>query len=47
MHGVFVPELEFDIDAEAERLRAIMDEIGCVNLFLSEGAGRRHRSSPR
>jgi diphosphate-dependent phosphofructokinase len=39
VHGVFVPELEFDIDAEAERLRAIMDEIGCVNLFVSEGAG--------
>jgi len=39
VHGVFVPELQFDIDAEAERLRAIMDEIGCVNLFVSEGAG--------
>jgi pyrophosphate--fructose-6-phosphate 1-phosphotransferase len=39
VHGVFVPELEFDIDAEADRLRAIMDEIGCVNLFVSEGAG--------
>ena len=24
-----------------ERLRAVMDEIGCVNLFLSEGAGVR------
>src|SRR3954447_15834209 len=31
VHGVFVPELQFDIDAEAERLRTIMDEIGCVN----------------
>ena len=39
VHGVFVPELEFDIDAEAERLRGVMDEIGCVNLFVSEGAG--------
>jgi pyrophosphate--fructose-6-phosphate 1-phosphotransferase len=39
IHGVYVPEAELDIDAEAERLRAIMDEIGCVNLFLSEGAG--------
>ena len=29
---------EFD-DAEATRLRSIMDEIGCVNIFLSEGAG--------
>jgi pyrophosphate--fructose-6-phosphate 1-phosphotransferase len=39
VHGVFVPELEFDIDAEADRLRGIMDAIGCVNLFVSEGAG--------
>ncbi|MEJ2578663.1 MAG: pyrophosphate--fructose-6-phosphate 1-phosphotransferase [Kineosporiaceae bacterium] len=39
VHAVFVPELDFDIAAEAERLRGIMDEIGCVNIFLSEGAG--------
>lgn len=39
VHGVYVPELSFDIAAEAERLRAIMDETGCVNVFLSEGAG--------
>ncbi|MBZ5736778.1 pyrophosphate--fructose-6-phosphate 1-phosphotransferase [Nocardioides mangrovi] len=39
IHGVYVPELDFDIAAEAERLKAIMDETGCVNLFLSEGAG--------
>lgn len=39
VHGVFVPELPIDIAAEAVRLRAVMDEIGCVNLFLSEGAG--------
>ena len=39
VHGVYVPELDLDIAAEAERLRAIMDETGCVNLFLSEGAG--------
>ncbi len=39
VHAVFVPEQHIDIDAEAERLRAIMDEIGCVNIFLSEGAG--------
>ena len=34
-----MPELALDIDAEAERLRAVMDEQGCVNIFLSEGAG--------
>jgi diphosphate-dependent phosphofructokinase len=39
VHAVFVPELSFDIAAEAERLKAVMDEIGCVNIFLSEGAG--------
>ena len=39
VHAVFVPELSFDIAAEAKRLRAVMDEAGCVNIFLSEGAG--------
>ncbi len=39
VHGVFVPELGFDIDAEADRLRGVMDQLGCVNLFVSEGAG--------
>ncbi|MBD0292821.1 MAG: pyrophosphate--fructose-6-phosphate 1-phosphotransferase, partial [Jiangellaceae bacterium] len=39
VHGVYVPEAGVDIDAEAERLRRVMDQIGCVNLFLSEGAG--------
>ncbi|GAA1866274.1 pyrophosphate--fructose-6-phosphate 1-phosphotransferase [Myceligenerans crystallogenes] len=39
IHAVFLPELEIDIDAEAKRLRAIMDEQGNVNIFLSEGAG--------
>ncbi len=39
VHAVFVPEMGFDIAAEAERLIGVMDEIGCVNIFLSEGAG--------
>ena len=39
VHAVYVPELSFDIEAEAARLRAAMDEHGCVNIFLSEGAG--------
>ncbi|MCV2396467.1 pyrophosphate--fructose-6-phosphate 1-phosphotransferase [Actinotalea sp. M2MS4P-6] len=39
VHAVFLPELALDIDAEAERLRGVMDEIGNVNIFLSEGAG--------
>ncbi|MGO1318518.1 MAG: pyrophosphate--fructose-6-phosphate 1-phosphotransferase, partial [Cellulomonadaceae bacterium] len=32
-------ELALDIEAEAARLRTVMDEIGNVNIFLSEGAG--------
>ncbi|WP_169165258.1 pyrophosphate--fructose-6-phosphate 1-phosphotransferase [Cellulomonas taurus] len=39
IHAVFVPEAKIDIDAEAARLRTIMDEQGNVNIFLSEGAG--------
>ena len=39
IHGVFLPELALDIDAEAARLKGVMDELGNVNIFLSEGAG--------
>ncbi len=39
VHAVFIPEMEIDIKQEAQRLRAIMDEHDCVNIFLSEGAG--------
>ncbi len=39
IHAVFVPELAIDLTAEAARLKQIMDETGCVNIFLSEGAG--------
>ena len=39
VHGVFIPERPFDIAEEAKRLRSIMDEQDCVNLFISEGAG--------
>ena len=34
-----MPELDIDLAAEATRLRAVMDELGNVNIFLSEGAG--------
>lgn len=37
--GLFIPELAIDIEAEADRLRAWMDEHDAVNIFLSEGAG--------
>ena len=39
VHGVYVPERAFDIAAEADRLRALMDSQDGVNLFISEGAG--------
>lgn len=39
VHGVYVPEGVIDIAAEAERLTKVMDEVGSVNLFISEGAG--------
>ena len=39
IHAVFLPELALDIDGEAERLKAVMDTQGNVNIFLSEGAG--------
>ena len=39
VHGVFLPEIALDIEAEAKRLKAVMDRVGNVNLFISEGAG--------
>jgi len=39
VHAVYVPEITIDMAAEAARLRAVMDDVGCVNIFLSEGAG--------
>jgi pyrophosphate--fructose-6-phosphate 1-phosphotransferase len=39
VHAVFIPELDVDIAEEAGRLKTIMDEVGNVNIFLSEGAG--------
>ena len=39
VHAVYVPELEVDLAAEATRLSKILDEVGNVNIFLSEGAG--------
>jgi pyrophosphate--fructose-6-phosphate 1-phosphotransferase len=39
VHAVFLPELALDLEAEASRLRTVMEDIGNVNIFLSEGAG--------
>ena len=38
VHAVYVPEMEFDVKAEAARLRKVMDTNDCVNIFVSEGA---------
>ena len=35
---VYVPEMAIDIEAEGERLKRVMDEKDCVNVFVSEGA---------
>ncbi|WP_152363864.1 pyrophosphate--fructose-6-phosphate 1-phosphotransferase [Microlunatus speluncae] len=39
VHAVYVPEAVIDLDAESKRLQTIMDEVGNVTIFLSEGAG--------
>lgn len=39
VHAVFVPEMEIDLAAEADRLRKVMDTVDNVNIFISEGAG--------
>jgi diphosphate-dependent phosphofructokinase len=39
VHAVFIPEMAIDLEAEAKRLRAVMDTVDCVNIFVSEGAG--------
>ena len=39
VHAVYVPELDIDLNAEATRLKSVMDAVGNVNIFLSEGAG--------
>jgi diphosphate-dependent phosphofructokinase len=39
IHAVYVPEMQLDLAAETQRLRAIMDRHDNVNIFISEGAG--------
>ncbi|MCA0256628.1 MAG: pyrophosphate--fructose-6-phosphate 1-phosphotransferase [Proteobacteria bacterium] len=36
--GLYLPELAFDLEAEAARLKEVMDKTGYVTLFVSEGA---------
>ncbi len=39
IHGLYIPEMQFDIATEATRLRQVMDTHDCANVFVSEGAG--------
>ncbi|KAG8462250.1 hypothetical protein KFE25_012070 [Diacronema lutheri] len=41
VHAVYLPEMAIDLEAEGRRLKAVMDEVDCVNIFISEGAGVR------
>ncbi len=38
--AVYIPELSIDIQSEMTRLKILMDKKDCVNIFLSEGAGK-------
>jgi pyrophosphate--fructose-6-phosphate 1-phosphotransferase len=37
--AIYLPEIAIDLEAEAARLRKVMDDEDCVTIFLSEGAG--------
>ncbi len=37
--AVYIPEMELDVQAEAKRLKQVMDRKDCVNIFVAEGAG--------
>ena len=39
IHAIWIPELEFDLLAEGARLKKVMDEYGCLNVFFGEGTG--------
>merc|ERR1712137_968962 len=39
IHAIWIPELKLDLLAEGERLKKIMDDSGCVNVFFGEGTG--------
>ena len=37
--AIYIPEISIDLDYEILRLKKLMDDKDCVNIFLSEGAG--------
>ena len=38
VHGIYLPEMKMDVDAEIVRLKKVMDNLGNVSIFISEGA---------
>ena len=38
IHALYVPEESYDFTVELERLNQTMNDIGCLNVFISEGA---------
>ena len=39
INAIWIPELSLDLIAEGARLKKIMDDNGCVNVFFGEGTG--------
>jgi pyrophosphate--fructose-6-phosphate 1-phosphotransferase len=39
IHAIWIPETTFDLAAESDRLKKVMDTFGCVNVFFGEGTG--------
>jgi len=39
IHAIWIPEIKLDLLAEGARLKKVMDEVGCVNVFFGEGTG--------
>ena len=39
LHAIYIPEMNYNFEAEYLRLKKIMDKHDCVNIFFSEGAG--------
>ena len=37
--AIYIPEIKLDLDREIIRLKELMDQKDCVNIFLCEGAG--------
>ncbi|CAB9502282.1 Pyrophosphate--fructose 6-phosphate 1-phosphotransferase [Seminavis robusta] len=39
IHAIWIPEIQLDLLAEGARLKKLMDEYGCINVFFGEGTG--------